>query len=208
METQTLVLFAGASLLLNLTPGPDMLYAASRGASHGWRGAGAASLGNLAGSLVHTAFVVAGLSALLVASSSAFTAVKIAGAAYLVYLGLRVLLSESSEDRPDARPPPPLRRVARESFLIHTLNPKVAVFFLAFLPQFVTPHSPRPALELALLGGWFTVQAAVVLFLVGSIASLAGTRVRATARARRLARRGVGVVLAALGVRLAVASAR
>jgi threonine/homoserine/homoserine lactone efflux protein len=207
MYASTLVLFASATLLLNLTPGPDMLYCLSRSLGQGWKGSAAAATGNLAGSLVHTAFVVTGLSAILVASSTAFLIVKLAGAAYLVYLGVRVLLTRGVDPHAAARPPASFARVARESFVIHTLNPKTAVFFLAFLPQFVDPAAPGPALQLAILGLWFTVQAALVLLVIGLIAAWAGGRLRVSERVGLWMRRATGALFIAFGLRL-VLSAR
>ena len=208
MPPTTLLLFASASLVLNLTPGPDMLYCLSRSLGQGWKGAAAAALGNLAGSLVHTAFVVAGLSALLVASSTAFTIVKLAGAAYLVYLGVRALLSKARGPHAAPRPPASLAGVARESFVIHTLNPKTAVFFLAFLPQFVVRGAGDPTLQLAVLGLWFTVQAALVLATIGVIAAWGGRRLRVSERVGLWLRRATGVLFIAFGARLALATAR
>ncbi len=202
-----LLLFALASLVLNLTPGPDMLYALTRGATHGTRGAAAASLGNLLGSLLHTLFVIAGISALLVASATAFTILKLAGAAYLIYLGTRALLSRSTPKAPDAKPTATLARVCRESFLIHTLNPKVAIFFLAFVPQFIPADAQTPIRDLTILGLWFTLQAALVLFLIATL-SAAARRIPAAERLALILKRLTGALLITFGARLAWATAR
>lgn len=208
MSTDTLLLFALATLLLNLTPGPDMLYCVSRSMTLGWRAALAAATGNLAGSLVHTLFVVAGLAAILVASSTAFTIVKLAGAAYLVYLGIRMLGSKGRDPRAERKPPASMGRIARESFVIHTFNPKTAVFFLAFLPQFVDASAGEPTLQLVILGVWFTVQAALVLAIIGVVAAWGGHRVRVNDRVGTWLRRVTGAVFIAFGARLALATAR
>lgn len=203
IDPSVLVGFALVSLVLNVTPGPDMLYAVSRSATQGWRGAIGAATGNLLGSLVHTIFVVAGLSALLVASSTAFTIVKIAGAAYLVYLGVRAIMARRASTDQPRRPKAGMARIIRESFVIHTLNPKTAVFFLAFLPQFISPDRHATS-QLVVLGLWFTLQAALVLALVGLMAARLGARWRLSERAAIWLHRGVGAIFVALGVRLAL----
>ena len=203
-----LLLFALATLVLNLTPGPDMLYAITRGATHAIKGAAAASLGNLLGSLVHTVFVIVGISALLVASSTAFTILKLAGAAYLIYLGTKALLSRNKPKGPAAKPSTTLSRICRESFLIHTLNPKVAIFFLAFVPQFISADTASPIRELTILGLWFTAQAALVLFLVASLSAVVRAHVPFVERAGVILKRLSGGLLIAFGARLAWATAR
>ncbi len=203
-----LLLFALATLLLNLTPGPDMLYAITRGATLGVKAAAAAALGNLAGSLIHTLFVIIGISAILVASSAAFTAIKFAGAAYLIYLGTKALLSRNQPKGPSTRPAATLVRVCRESFLIHTLNPKVAIFFLAFLPQFIAPDAAHPVQSLTILALWFTAQAALVLFLVASLSAAARAHLPFVDRAGIILKRLSGGLLIAFGARLAWATAR
>src|SRR5699024_12327197 len=133
------LLFLAAALLLNITPGADMLYTLSSSAAAGTRAGILAALGIFTGTLFHIAFAVAGLSALLAASATAFTVVKYVGAAYLVYLGAKMLLERS--DKTGAAPDSPgqrsLLRTYRQGTLISLLNPKVALLFLAFLPQFI-----------------------------------------------------------------------
>jgi threonine/homoserine/homoserine lactone efflux protein len=139
--TSTLVVFAGAAWLLMAIPGPAVFYVLARSASQGTR-AGLVSVAGLhTGTLVHVAAAVLGLSAVLVASATAFTVVKLAGAAYLVYLGAR-LVAEHRRLPTDTGPMPAprtMRRVFTDGVVVEVLNPKVAVFFLAFLPQFVDP---------------------------------------------------------------------
>jgi threonine/homoserine/homoserine lactone efflux protein len=208
VEPTTLGLFAAASLALNLTPGPDMLYAIGRSTSQGTRAGLAAAAGNFGGTLIHTAALVLGLSALLAASAEAMSAVRLVGALLLVAIGLRMLLSAPSSTSTDSTPPPrpaPLARVAAESLLIHTLNPKTAVFFLAFVPQFVTHGGASAASQSAVLGLWFAAQAACVLAVISFVAGWAGARLRPHARLTDTLRRGVGLALAASGMRLAMA---
>src|SRR4051812_25879304 len=147
----SLALFLAAGLALNLTPGPDMLYVATRGASEG-RSAGIVSaLGIGAGTLVHIALVAAGLAALLTAVPVAYTAVRLAGAAYLIYLGVRALLSKAAIAEKTLEPAS-LGTIFRQGVITNVLNPKVALFFLAFLPQFVDPARGNPALQVIGLG--------------------------------------------------------
>jgi len=145
--TTDLALFVVSALLLNITPGPDTLYILGRTASQGWRCGTLAAFGIAAGLLVHTLAAAVGLSALLAASAAAFTLLKWAGAAYLVYIGVSLFFAS-----PANRSPRPelhaagLRAVFLQGFLTNVLNPKVALFFLAFLPQFVDPSAPNKAL--------------------------------------------------------------
>lgn len=209
-EPTTILLFMAAALALNLTPGPDMLYALTRSIGQGWRGGVAAATGGLAGSLGHTVFAVVGLSALLVTSATAFTVVKFVGAGYLVYLGIRAMAGGkgSLRGRLAAREAAPLRKVAVEAFWIHTLNPKVAVFFVAFLPQFVSAGSGSAVVELAVLGIVFTVQAWVVLCLLSVFAGRIAGVIRGRGWLATLLDRVTGVVYLSFGARLAAASAR
>ncbi len=207
-DPTTILLFMSAALVLNLTPGPDMLYVLTRSITQGASGGVAAATGGVGGSIAHTVFAVAGLSALLLTSAAAFTALKLAGAAYLVFLGVRALLGGkgSIRERLRAGAPLPLRRIMWEAFVIHTLNPKVAVFFLAFLPQFVRADSADPVMELAVLGTVFVFQA----WAVNSLIAVAAGRVTKLVTARpwvaTLMDRLAGVLFLGLGLRLALAT--
>jgi threonine/homoserine/homoserine lactone efflux protein len=148
-------LFVLSGLVFTITPGPDVAYIATRSVQLGWRGGAAATVGISSGCLVHVVACALGLSALLAASSAAFAIVKWAGAAYLCYVGITMLLSRpsaaSAESAKDARPLS-LATVYWQGALTNMLNPKVALFFLAFLPQFVTADGPYKGLALLLLG--------------------------------------------------------
>jgi threonine/homoserine/homoserine lactone efflux protein len=161
MSTDQLLLFVAAGLVLNLTPGPDVLYIVSNALRSGKRAGMAAALGTSAGVFVHIFAATIGVSALLVASSAAFTALKWLGAAYLVYVGARLLLSRADgamvleaasaqsarlEGQFDAG------KVFLQGFWTNALNPKVALFFLAFLPQFIGPGVHNKPLAFFLLG--------------------------------------------------------
>ena len=209
IDPSTLALFALVSLALNLTPGPDMLYAVGRRLSLGASAGYAAAMGNFLGTLVHTAAAALGLAALLAASAEAFTVVRWIGAGVLILLGLRALLSrDAAPTARDDRPAVSLWRVVGESFAIHTLNPKTAVFFLAFLPQFVDPTLAPPTPQIVLLGLWFAVQAALVLCLVTALGGFVSTRLINAPRITDALRRAIGGVLVLLGLRLALSASR
>ncbi|MGZ8376336.1 MAG: LysE family translocator [Gemmatirosa sp.] len=206
-ERDALLLFLATGLALNLTPGPDMLYVAARGASEG-RAAGVASaLGIAAGTLVHIALVALGLAALLTAVPVAYTVVRLAGAAYLVYLGLRALLRPSLLAE---RTLTPASRwiVFRQGVVTNVLNPKVALFFLAFLPQFVDPARGDAGRQVLALGLLFNTSGTIVNLAVAFGASRAAAHLRRSARAAQLLERATGALFIALGVRLALAGRR
>jgi len=138
-DPSRLGLFVAAALVLLLTPGPAVLYIVTRSLDQGRRAGFVSVLGVHAGTLVHVAAAAAGLSAVLVASATAFRVVKYLGAAYLLYLGVRQLLSRVADPvEATLATPPHLRRAFIDGFVVNVLNPKTALFFLAFLPQFVT----------------------------------------------------------------------
>ncbi|MBW8905027.1 MAG: LysE family translocator [Betaproteobacteria bacterium] len=190
-----------AALALNLTPGPDMMYVAARGVADGRRAGIVAALGIGAGTLVHIAALALGLAALLAAVPLAYESLRIAGALYLVVIGLQLLLRRPRADKLQTLAPSPLATVFAQAVLTNVFNPKVALFFLAFLPQFVDPAAGPALAQIVLLGLLFDVQdVAVALLASGSTA-----RLRANARAVSLLQRLTGAVFVALGARLAVA---
>jgi threonine/homoserine/homoserine lactone efflux protein len=194
--------FMLASLLLNVTPGPDTLYIVSRSVSQGRRAGFVSALGISTGCLVHTALAAFGLSAVLATSAAAFEAVKHAGAVYLIYLGIRSLCKRPATTGQTPPPPRPALALYRQGVLTNVLNPKVALFFLAFLPQFIVPDSglgPVPFLALGLL---FVVQGALWCVLVVQFASRATEALRTNGRAALMLERITGVVFIALGLNL------
>ena len=145
-------LFVVASVVLLLTPGPAVLYIVARSVQQG-RAAGLASvLGIHLGTIVHIAAAAVGLSALIVSSALAFAVVKYLGAAYLIWIGLRTLMTREPDAEAPAPPPARLGRVFRDGFVVNLLNPKTAIFFLAFLPQFVDPAEGAVHWQILLLG--------------------------------------------------------
>ena len=201
----SLALFLVAGLALNLTPGPDMLYVAARGASEG-RSAGIASaLGIGVGTLVHIALVAGGLAAVLTAVPVAYLAIRLAGAAYLVYLGVRSLLARPTSSTATLTPAP-LSTVFRQGVITNVFNPKVALFFLAFLPQFVDPARGSAALQVIALGLLFDVTGTLVNLAVAVGSSRAAARLRTPGRAGTLLQQLTGGIFIALGLRLAFAA--
>jgi threonine/homoserine/homoserine lactone efflux protein len=171
-DATTYGLFVVAALVLLLVPGPAVLYVVARGVEGG-RSAGLIScLGIEAGTLLHAAFAAVGLSAIVASSAAAFTVVKWLGAAYLVYLGLKKLLGRDEVEGPVEVEPEPLPRVFVQGVLVQVLNPKVALFFLAFLPQFVDPSRGPVWLQILVLGA---TLGAIGFFTDGLYALLGGT---------------------------------
>jgi threonine/homoserine/homoserine lactone efflux protein len=151
-DLSTLAVFMAASLALAVVPGPAVLYIVARSVDQG-RGAGLVSaLGIGTGGLVHVMAATIGLSSLLASSATAFTVVKYAGAVYLIVLGIRRLVTREQVADEIARPPLASRRIFREGVVVNVLNPKTALFFLAFLPQFVDPNASAAPLQILVLG--------------------------------------------------------
>ena len=164
-----LPLFALTVLVLNTTPGVDLVFTISRTLQHGVRTGLAAAAGISAGCVVHALAAAFGLAALLAVSTTAFTVLKGIGAAYLVWLAIGMLRSALKPAAPAAEAvttapvPVPHGRVFRQGLLTNVLNPKVALFFLAFLPQFIDADAPHKTLAFLALGGWFVLQSALFL---------------------------------------------
>jgi threonine/homoserine/homoserine lactone efflux protein len=207
LGTRDLLLFIGSGLLLNVTPGPDTLYIVGRSSAQGLRAGVVAALGIGAGSFVHIIAAALGLSAILAASAGAFTAIKLLGAAYLVYVGLTLLVSSSTpfEGATAVRlAPASMRGVFMQGFLTNVLNPKVALFFLAFLPQFVESDATNKPLAFFFLGLVFNVNGTLWNLFVAWSAARMSAGLRRSATALKWFNRCVGGIFVALGVRLAL----
>lgn len=202
-------LFVASGLLLNVTPGPDTACIVGRGLQFGWRGGAAAALGVGTGCLVHVAAAAAGLSALLMASTLAFSVLKWVGAGYLIWLGLRMLLSKQSDFTATASAAPTLSlgSVFRQGMLTNVLNPKVALFFLAFLPQFVAADASNKALAFLVLGLIFVVNGTLYCLALAAFAARAADRLRRSGSVLQWINRGLGALFVALGIRVALARA-
>jgi threonine/homoserine/homoserine lactone efflux protein len=200
--------FLAAGLALNLTPGPDMLYVAARGAAEGRRAGIVSALGIGAGALVHTAFAALGLAAVLAASATAYEVIRWAGAAYLLWIAVQLWKQGDLPPRPGDLPRSSLWRIFAQGAVTNVLNPKVALFFLAFLPQFVDPAGGSVALKLVVLGTVFNVCGTLVNLGVGVLAGHAGAFFARRARWWRWQNRIVAGIVAALALRLAIVPAR
>ena len=207
-EPATLMLFAGAALALLIVPGPSVIYIVTRGMHQGRAAALVSVLGVTTATLVHTIFAAAGLSAVLASSAVAFSIVKYAGSAYLVYLALRTWLDRSGERVDVPRPTADLRRVYVEGFLVNLMNPKTALFILALLPQFVDPSRGAAAVQILVLGG---ILASLGLLSDGAYALASGS-IGAWLRRRRsiagMQRRVSAAIYAMLGIGTALMGQR
>jgi threonine/homoserine/homoserine lactone efflux protein len=199
-------LFVLSAFLLNVTPGPDTLYIVGRSTALGLRGGVLAALGIGAGALVHVSAAALGLSAILAASATAFTAVKLIGAAYLLYVGVGLLRAKSLPARadPSAGRKFSIRGVFMQGFLTNVLNPKVALFFLAFLPQFVAADAPSKPLAFLVLGIIFDFNGTLWnLFVAWTTARL--SKLAPSAAFKTWFNRCVGALFIGVGIRLALA---
>lgn len=209
LDLTQLLPFLAAALALNLTPGADMTYVVARSATQGRAAGIAASLGIAGGSFVHSVLAALGVSALLQHSETAFLAVKYAGAAYLLYLAWKAIRAGDQTlamDRSLARGS--LWRVFAEGALTNLLNPKVALFILAFLPQFVDPAKGSPAIQILLLGALFNVGGTSVNAMVACSASAAARALGSSAGFGRWLNRISALVFVGLAVRLALSERR
>ena len=205
-------LFILSGLLLNVTPGPDTAYIIGRSIQLGWRGGAAAAIGICCGCLVHVFGATIGLSALLMASSTAFTVLKWAGAAYLLFTGVQMLLSTFHAPLVEAGRgqgnETSLSRVFWQGALTNVLNPKVALFFLAFLPQFVAAESAHKTLAFLALGLIFIVNGTLWCLGIAAFAARAASRIRQSANVMAWINRALGGLFAYLGIRVAMLEAR
>ncbi len=204
-DSSTLLLFAAAALALIVVPGPAVLYIVAQSIDRG-RAAGLVSaLGVAAGGLVHVTAAAIGLSSLLVSSATAFAVVKYAGAAYLIGLGLHTLFVRREEPVAAAPQERRLRRVFWQGAVVNVLNPKTALFFFAFLPQFVDPDKGSAALQIGVLGLLFVVLAVVSDSIWALAAGTASERLRRSRRFLALRRYVSGAVFVGLGALTATA---
>jgi RhtB (resistance to homoserine/threonine) family protein len=208
-DAQHLVLFIFAGWLLNLTPGPDVLYIVTNSLRSGTKAGVIAGLGITAGCFVHIVAAALGVSALLAASATAFTVLKWAGAAYLVWIGTRLLFAKAPTASTDvmalaaAGPAMSLKAIFLGGFWTNVLNPKIAIFFLAFVPQFIAPGTENKALAFILLGTLFNLNAIPVN---SGWAVAAGWMARrdAVQRGMHWLDRAAGLMFVGFGIKLAL----
>ena len=203
--TQNLALFVISGILLNLTPGQDTFYILGRSIAQGRRAGILSVLGITSGSVVHTLAAAFGLSAILATSASAFLIVKAAGAAYLVYLGVSMLRDRSSSALPEpVSADGSAWAIYRAGMLTNVLNPKVALFFMAFLPQFVDPAAASKVGAFLFLGAVFMINGTIWCLILAWGASAMSRRFRERPSAGVFFKRAAGALFIGLGVRLAV----
>lgn len=208
-DSTQLLMFIAAGWLLNLTPGPDVLYIVSSALKSGVRAGIVAALGIVSGCFVHVAAAALGVGALLATSAAAFSALKWAGAAYLLWMGVKLLLGKGGASvvpvaSATQGAPVDLGRVYRQGFLTNVLNPKVALFFLAFVPQFIAPGTQDKVTAFLLLGLLFNVNSLPINFAYAWLAGWAARRVGVVQRAMHWMDRAAGLMFIGFGVRLAL----
>jgi RhtB (resistance to homoserine/threonine) family protein len=210
-------LFVAAVLLLNVTPGPDTAYIVGRSVAQGRLAGVVSALGISAGCSVHSLASAFGLTALLATSATAFTVVKIVGAVYLVYLGVRLLLAKpaaregtsaaahnAATATATATVPRALRKLFVQGFWTNVLNPKVVLFFVSFFPQFVSPNSEHKVLAFLTLGAVFVTMSSIWCCFVAWVAGSVTQRFSGKPQVKKWLDRGVGSAFVGLGVKLAM----
>ena len=209
MPVSNIVLFFTTSIVMICTPGPDIIYVSTRGIAQGRNIALLSTLGVCIGYIVHTALAVLGLSALLQASATAFGIVKYAGACYLLYLGIRTLLSKESLIPVDNQIRPIERsKIVWQGVITSILNPKGILFFMAFLPQFIAPQVGQVPLQMLLYGLSFTILCLLIYGMIGYFAGSLGDRLSQQPRIADFMKWFSGSILIGLGLRMAVPERR
>jgi threonine/homoserine/homoserine lactone efflux protein len=201
----TIALFLLAATALAVVPGPAVAYIVTQSIDQGRRAGIVSALGVASGGLVHVAAATVGLSALIASSATAFTVVKLVGAAYLIAVGIRRILAGDGEEPVSRALHAPLRRIYRQGVIVNVLNPKTALFFLAFLPQFVDPDRGAIWPQVALLGVVFVFVAVLSDLSYALIADAIAGRIRRTGTGARVRRFLTGGVFVALGITAAAA---
>jgi len=201
------LIFAIASLVLNITPGNDMLYVATRSTSQGIKAGIVSALGITGGCIVHLLAAVVGLSAIIANSAVAFDIIKYVGAAYLVYLGIRSILGKENKfSVTENVEKKSLSKLFWQGVLTNVLNPKVALFFLAFLPQFIHPEKGNASMQILLLGLWFNFSGTVVNCIVALLFGKLGNWLADKQAFIKWQNKVTGLLLIGLGIKVALSS--
>lgn len=205
MDTSQLAYFLGASILLTIAPGPDNVFVVTQGITRGRKAAVLTAIGMCSGISVHTTAAALGISAVFYSSAVAFSMVKFAGAAYLLFLAWKTV-----RERRDIELRGNDRQLSgfalfKRGFIMNVLNPKVALFFVAFLPQFVSPGSGNVALEMAMLGLVFMVQGMIIFTAIGLLSGAIGSYLLQKPQVSRIFSWLTAGIFATLGIRLALA---
>lgn len=201
------LLFAFASLMLNITPGNDMIYVATRSTSQGVKAGIVSALGIAGGCIVHLFAAVIGLSALIASSAIAFDIIKYLGAAYLIYLGIKAFLSRQNNFSIESKTEKnSLPKLFWQGVFTNVLNPKVALFFLAFLPQFIHPEKGNTGLQILLLGLWFNFSGTIVNSIVAVLFGKLGNWFANKQGFIKWQNKITGILLVTLGIKVALSS--
>ena len=200
-----LTLFVLSGLLLNIMPGPDSLLIMARSATQGWRAGVAAAMGIGSGTMVHVLAAAVGMSAILATSATAFMVVKYIGAAYIVWMAIGLLRSKRklAGEQPTV-PPLPYRKIFAQGFLTNVLNPKVAIFFLAFVPQFIDAAAPNKALAFVVLGCIFNVNGMLWCVSLALFTGMVSARLKVNPALSVWLNRVTGGLFIWLGIKLAL----
>lgn len=199
-------LFIVSGLALNMLPGPDSLYIIGRSAGQGFRAGSVAALGIGTGTFIHIFAAAFGLSAILATSAMAFTLVKIIGCIYLFYIGLTMLYAKGAKDQnmPRENNPVPLSKVFYQGFLTNMLNPKVALFFLAFMPQFIAADAPNKALAFIFLGLVFNINGMLWCHFLAWTSSSVSKKIKQNHLVTKVLTRFTGALFVYFGIKLAL----
>lgn len=198
------LLFLIAAMMLTLAPGPDNIYVLTRGIAQGKKAGLVAALGFASGLLFHTLLAVLGFAAIIKAYPAAYHALQYAGAAYLVYLGIRTLRAAASMSLDAGMTPVSLARIYWQSVIANILNPKVTLFFIAFLPQFVNLQAGHVAWQMLLLALVFILQALAIFSAIAFFSGIVGAYFQRQARAALYLNRLAGCAFVGLGIRIAL----
>jgi threonine/homoserine/homoserine lactone efflux protein len=204
IEPARFLLFMGVSWALIIAPGPDLIYVITRGVTHGRRAGILSAVGVVCGILVHTIAAAFGLTLILQTSAFAFLFVKFAGAAYLIYLGIRAWLEKSTFALETSSTAVTSQTLFWQGVLSNVLNPKIAIFFLAFLPQFVDQGNSQVTSQMVLLGLTFATFGLCFLLIVGYFSGTIGKWLTGRPQYARFFQRLAGGILIGLGIRLAL----
>lgn len=205
IESKILLMFFTTSILLGLSPGPDNLFVMTQSAQHGRKAGLLVTLGLCTGLLFHTAAVTFGLAAIFMASAAAFTLLKFAGAGYLLYLAWQAFRAGTTEGSPAVAEKISSAGLYRRGIIMNISNPKVSIFFLAFLPQFADPARGALPWQLALLGFIFIIATIIVFGAISILAGTVGERFRQSAFAQKVLNRAAAAIFAGLAIKLALA---
>jgi RhtB (resistance to homoserine/threonine) family protein len=201
-QIENFYLFLSVSLLVNLAPGPDMLYTAARSLSQGTKAGIFSALGIFAGCFFHITAAIFGLSKIIEESVVLFSIIKYTGAAYLIYLGMKTMFDRKTQTEIVALPELRYRKIFIQGMITNLLNPKVVIFFLSFLPQFIDPGSPWLKEQIAFLGLWFGVQGTLILIIVAVLAGTFRNILLGNKSFRAWQQKVTGLILVGLGIRM------